>query len=133
MEIMQLVNQVLNGETDALKAYIELKRIEKELEFAINQVQPLAISEADKYPGKSFEMFGAFIEKKNAPARWDYSMVTAYQQQKAKLDYIQKIAQAGGGYDSETSEEIAAAAKVEGKSTITVKFAKNGNLSSSAD
>ena len=62
---IQLSQQVVSGDVDALKAYIQLKQAEKEIAEAIKVVQPLAIDEADKYSGKTFQAFGAIIEKKN--------------------------------------------------------------------
>ena len=121
MELLNLANQVVEGELNPLKVYIQLKQIESELEEAMKIVQPLAIDEADKYTGKSFQAFGAMIEKKNGASRWDYSNVSTFNYYKSKLEYVQKIAQAGGGF-TEEGEQIEPAVKVEGKSTISVKL-----------
>jgi hypothetical protein len=48
----------------------------------------------------------------------------AYSQAKERLKYIEKIAQAGGGYDNVTSEEIGKAVKIEGKQSIAIKILK---------
>lgn len=125
MEIIELALSVQAGDCDPLSAYVELKKIEAELEQAIKIVQPLAINEADKWKEKSFKAFGAIIEKKSAACRWDYSNVAAYNHAKAKLEYIQKIAQAGGGFDAETTEQVEAAIKIEGKATISIKLPKS--------
>ena len=45
----------------------------------------------------------------------------AYEDAKKKVSYIEKIAQAGGGVDTETGEEITAATKINGKTTIFIK------------
>lgn len=122
MSPTDLAEQAQRGDVDALKAFVELKLMLQELEQAMKVVQPLAIAEADKYHEKSFEFMGAIIEKRNAPCTWDYSGIEAWKSAKKKLAYVESIAKAGGGYDNETTEEIGAAFRVEGKSTIAVKF-----------
>jgi hypothetical protein len=120
----ELATKVVNGDVNPLKAYIELKNAQAELEAALKTVQPLAIDEADKYKEKSFKAFGAIIEKRNAPSTWDFSQVAAYQQAKQRLKYIEDVSKAGGGYDAETTEEITKAIRIEGKSSIAVKLVK---------
>lgn len=118
----QLASLSLDGEINPLEAYIEIKRLSNEISQAEAVVKDLAINEADKYPSKSFSAFGAQIEKRNGPSTWDYSSCAAHIQAKERLKYIEKIAQAGGGADANTGEEIGKAIKIEGKSTIAVKI-----------
>jgi len=125
MELLQLALSAKSGDCDPLSAYVELKKIEDELNQALKMVQPLAIDEAEKWKEKSFKYAGAIIEKKSAASRWDYSHIPAWQTAKSKLTYVEKIAQAGGGYDEETTEQIEKAVKIEGKSTIAVKLVKD--------
>lgn len=117
-----LIKAVKEGRCDPLSAYVDLKLIERHVKSSIDALQPYAVNEADKYPGKSFEAFGATIEKRSAPATWDYSTCLAHVQAKNRLKYIEKIAQAGGGADVESGEIIDRAFKVEGKETIAIKF-----------
>lgn len=124
MNYTEISDQVVNGEVNALKAYIELKQASAQLEAALKIVYPLAIDEAGKYSEKTFKAFGATIEKRNGPSQWDYSGVLAYQQAQERLKYIQKIAQAGGGFDAQTTEQIEKAVKIEGKTTIAISLSK---------
>lgn len=124
MNYAEISDQVVNGEINALKAFVELKMAAAELDSALKIIQPLAIDEASNYPEKSFKAFGAVIEKRNAASSWDYSGVTAYQQAKERLKYIEKVAQAGGGFDATTTEEIGKAVKIEGKATIAISLPK---------
>ena len=124
MELFDKVSKVKEGELNALTLYIELKQLEIQLSEAIKDVQPLAIDEALKYPEKSFVKDNAIIEKRSTPSTWDFSGVLAYEQAKKRLKYIEDIAKAGGGYDTETTEEIGNAVKIEGKQTISIKFNK---------
>lgn len=124
MEILSLALSAQNGECDPIQVYVALKEIEAELKKAIEITQPLAISEADKYPGRQIELAGATIEKKSAPARWDYKHIPAWIEAQKRVEYVQKIAQAGGGADPDSGEIIERAVKVEGKSTIAVTLKK---------
>jgi len=116
--------QAVLGNLNPLEVYIDLKAELIELEAAIKQVQDLAISEADKYAEKSFKYNGAIIEKRSSPAIWDYSECMAYHQAKERLKYIEKIAQAGGGADTDSGEVINRAIRIEGRAGIAVKFPK---------
>lgn len=73
-EIMELTHYAVSGETDPLKAYIELKKIGKNLSVALETLQPLALEEAHKY-GKSFEFHGAKVECKSAAGKWDFTEI----------------------------------------------------------
>lgn len=119
--LLELKDSVEQGNVNPLEAYVELKSIENTLKEVIATVQPLAITEADKYAEKSFKAFGAIIEKRSAPATYDMSHINAYLSAKEKVKYIETIAKAGGGIDPETGQEIEKAIKIEGKSTIAVK------------
>lgn len=124
MEILSLALSAQNGECDPIQAYIALKEIERELKQAIEITQPLAISEADKYPGKQIDLANATIEKKSAPARWEYKHIPAWQDAQKRIEWVQKIAQAGGGADPDSGEIIDRAVKIEGKATIAVTLKK---------
>jgi len=124
MQIEAKLSQLREGELNPLSLYIELKQLEGQLKLAMDEVQPLAIDEALKYPEKSFKFQNCIIEKRNTPSTWDYSNVQAYQQVKERLKYIEKVSQAGGGFDAETTEEIGKAIKIEGRQTISVKLGK---------
>jgi len=121
-DLKELVQNIKEGLTEALPAYIDLKKSLDELQEALSEIQPLAISEAQNYPEKSFKLNGAIVEKRSTPAQWDYSQCEAYIHAKNRLSYIQKIAQAGGGADTETGEVIDKAVKIEGKESIAIKF-----------
>lgn len=120
----EIANAVTSGEISPLKAYIELKEAEVDLKYALAIIQPLAIKEANNYPEKSFKYMGAIIEKRSSPSIWDYSQVAAYNQAKSRLEYIQMIAQAGGGADADSGEIIDKAIKINGKEIIAINLKK---------
>lgn len=121
-KILDIKDAVEQGTVNPLEAYVELKSIENTLKEVISTVQPLAITEAEKWKEKSFKAFGAVIEKRNAPATYEMSHINAYITAKEKVKYIETIAKAGGGIDPETGQEIEKAIRIEGKSTIAVKI-----------
>lgn len=122
LSFSEIAENVENGEVNALKEFISLKRQGNDLAEALKIIQPLAIDEAEKYPQKSFKAFGAIVEKKNAAGTWDYSVVSAWNAAKERLEWVQKMAQAGGSADAESGEIIEKAIKIEGKSTIAIKL-----------
>lgn len=119
----EIAEKAQSGTIDPLKAYVDLKMMEAELQQALKSVQPLAISEADKWAEKSFQYAGVIIEKRAAPATWDYSGVRAYAEAKERLSYVEQIAKAGGGMDS-SGNEIEKAVKIEGRASIAIKIPK---------
>lgn len=121
METNKLVEQVKGGEISPLKAYIELKRLEKATEIALAEVKDLAYAEASNWGEKSFKAFGAQIEVKNAASRWDYSGVPLVKSASERLKYLEKLAQIGG-VDEETGEVVSKANKIEGKATLSISL-----------
>jgi hypothetical protein len=116
----EMVNGVERGEMNPLSVYIDLKRLEEQLEAVKERVKPLMMEEVNKYPEKSFKAFGAIIEKKAGASRWDYSNVKEWLYAKQRLVDIEAIAKVGG-FD-ESGNEIQRAHKVQGKETIAVKL-----------
>jgi hypothetical protein len=119
-----LTAEVENGDRAALRTFIEFKRLEKELKAAMEIVQPLAVDEAQKFDGRSFEHFGAKIEVKNAASRWDYAGVTAVNHAQDRLKLYQQLAQnaamAGQEIYDGDGTVIQPAKKIEGATTIAV-------------
>jgi hypothetical protein len=119
-EIEILVEQVENGHIDPLAAYIELHKLIVEAEKAIDTIKQSAINEAGKYPEKSFEKCGVIVEKRNSPAKWDYSSCEIINIMQDNVKKLQKIAQ-NGGVDP-TTGELLQAKKIEGKPIIAIKL-----------
>ena len=59
--------EAMQGNTDPLLAYAELKAYKMELDQAIKDVEPAALDESEKY-GKSFELHGVKFEKSSKQA-----------------------------------------------------------------
>lgn len=84
-----ITEPVLSGEKDALPAYAELKEIEKHLKAAIEEIQPYALEESEKY-GKSFELNGYKFERRNGKANYSFKHIHQYQEAENFLKFIKQ-------------------------------------------
>ena len=69
---MEIIQEVIDGQANALEVYIELKRSEKEIKNALNKIKDLAIEEAEKHGEKVFDYHGVEITMKSGGGRWEY-------------------------------------------------------------
>ena len=73
-----IANNVIQGVTDPLIAYAELKELKREIDQAIKDVEPIALEESEKY-GKSFELHGIKFERRNGATRYDFKHIEEWQ------------------------------------------------------
>lgn len=118
----EIVDQVNEGNLNALEMFIAIKRECEAASAAMDALKQQAIDEAAKYGGKSFEAFGAKIERRNAPSRWNYKGISSIEDAEKKVKQLQTIAQVGG-VDPDTGE-VMKAVKIEGGETIAISFIK---------
>ena len=93
-EIAAMLMAVEDGNENPLRAYVELKRIEKVVEESLKQVFPEALTEASKYSEKTFSYGGAEITKKANPGRWDFKSCPRVEDVAAQLKEAQEQAKA---------------------------------------
>ena len=91
-EIAAMLMAVEDGNENPLRAYVELKRIEKVVEESLKQVFPDAMLEASKYPEKTFAFVGAEITKKANAGRWDFKSCPRVEDVAAQLKEAQEQA-----------------------------------------
>lgn len=91
-EIAAMLMAVEDGNENALKAYVELKRLEKVVEESLKQVFDEAMTEAYKYSEKTFSYGGAEITKKANPGRWDYKSCPRVEDVSSQLKEAQEQA-----------------------------------------
>jgi len=91
-EIAKLVEEVEQGEREALFAYANLKALEKETNSAINQIEHLAKEEAEQEPEKTFSRHGIEFEKHNGSRRFSYKDISIWQEKNKELKDIEKKA-----------------------------------------
>jgi len=89
LKLLKLIESVREGESDALKAYVELKNFEKLFKEVISECNKLAVEEAEKYGAKNFKAFGAEITLKNNAGRWDFKGIKEWELSKASLKEIE--------------------------------------------
>jgi len=68
-----LIEQIENGEIDALKFKIFLKHLEAVMDNIKEPLDRAAANEADKYGQRSFELLGAKVEMRELAVKYDYS------------------------------------------------------------
>ena len=79
-----ITNNVLQGMTDPLMAYAELKEYKRAIDEAIKQIEPIALEESEKY-GKSFELHGIKFERRNGATRYDFKHIEQWQMMHQEL------------------------------------------------
>lgn len=70
--INQCVSEVEAGMIDPLHLLIYLKTMQKICEGIEKKIKDSSLSEANKYPGKSFEFNGAYVSKEELGTKYDY-------------------------------------------------------------
>ncbi len=128
MNIQQIYNDAVDGEIDALTAYIQLDAIEKEAKRFKEQIQEMAVSEADKYGAKTFQFNGYEIQRRAAAGRWKFDHISDWQGKQFELKEIEekhkqafKMAEKGDTYITEGGEVVEPAQYTPGKETIALK------------
>jgi len=128
-QITSLVTEVEEGNVDALKAYIDLMRLNKVLEASLAQIKESAIKEAKNH-SKSFEFYGAKVEVKEGSARYDYKGVSQWVALSEKMKGVESAAKQRAlnpniiMADADTGEEILPAMVSYNKETIAITLPK---------
>jgi len=68
-----VIESVQGGEINPLTVLIQLKAMEKATERILKEIDKNIMSEADKYPGTTFEFMGNKITKAEHGTKYDYS------------------------------------------------------------
>jgi hypothetical protein len=126
-QIHELIEQVANGETDALKAYIELKGLSDTITQVMKEIKREAVIEADRYDGKTFQAFGATIEKRSGGGVWSFKHLPDWNdanQKKKDVEEMHKQAFkiTGDVIDPETGEIMQPAEFKPNADTIAIKI-----------
>lgn len=124
-ELHDINEQVLNGQLNALDAYVQLKRIDNLLKTILSAVKDEAIEEAAKYGQKTFEAFGAKIEQKSGGGTWNYKSLPWWDEYEKKKEAAQKAQKSSQVYLTivdEDGEIIEPAEFKPNANTISVKL-----------
>jgi hypothetical protein len=88
-QVNERVKNVLSGEDSALTQYIELKRIAKTLETALKDIQPDALSEAEKYGKGEFLKNGASVSVRATAGRWDFKQIMEWKKASEEIKRVE--------------------------------------------
>jgi hypothetical protein len=124
-----LIEQINEGHVNALEAHIKLKAMIKAIDAVIKATEEAVAEEAGKYPGKSFDLFGANVQMKEGSIGPNCEQDTVYCEIKAQLkdrEELLKLAfkQAGKAMitDPTTGEEIPVCEAKGTKGSIAITF-----------
>lgn len=117
---LELLEKVKNGDINPLQTYVELKQLQTEIDHVLKSIQDDALTEAEKYEGKSFKAFGAKIEVRNAASTYKFSSVIS--DYETRLKQLKDMSKSGSFADETTGELIEKAVKIEGKTTLAISF-----------
>lgn len=131
MNIQELVSKAQEGIEYPLIAYIELKRLEKQIKDGLEALKEEAVKEAENYESKEFKLNGAKITVKNAAGIWDFSRVKQVTTAEATLKKYKQLAKDAAKaseenlvLQDENGEIIQPAFYVEGQTTIAVSISE---------
>ena len=123
----EIAEQAIQGATDPLIAFAELKGYKMEIDEAIKLLEPVALDESEKY-GKSFELHGIKFERRNGATRYDFKHLDQWQQLNTALKSFEKnskhsltASKFGGNYIDEHGEEIPVPHVTFNKDSLIVK------------
>lgn len=124
-----LIEQINEGQVNALEAHIKLKAMIKAIDAVIKATEEVVSDEAGKHPGKSFDVFGANVQMKEGSVGPNCDTDPVYAQIKAQLkdrEELLKLAfkQAGKAMitDPTTGEEIPVCEPKATKGSIAITF-----------
>lgn len=69
-----LIQSVKDGEVNPLEILVMLRAFDKVSKRVLSEIDENYLKEADKYPEKKFELFGASIEKAEVGTSYDYTV-----------------------------------------------------------
>ena len=105
-QVTELINLTKEGFAAPLATYIELAKMHKHLTAAMDEIKHEAITQAANHGVNTFKMNGCTVTMVPGRSMYDFKGISAWKTAKAKLEYIETIAKAGGGVDPETGEVI---------------------------
>lgn len=123
-----LFSATSEGFIDPLSAFTMMHRLKSCIDLNMKAIQDQAVSEAEKYDGKTFQFKGYEITKKAAAGRWDFKHLEDWNQKKAEITEVEekhkiafKMAEKGDKYVTDDGEVIEPATYTPGAETISLK------------
>jgi len=130
--IKQLVQDVIDGNESALKAFAIIKKQSKQIDVCLKAVEKVALEEAQTYE-KNFELHGFEFEQRNGSRRFDFKGIAEWTAKKAELSAIEDRARAAySAYEQKLNtadqdgEVVELPVVTYSKASLIVKAVKDG-------
>lgn len=83
-----IVNEVKNGDESPLRVLVQLRAMEKASKAILEGIKEEILTEAEKYPGKDFELWGNKLSKEEVGTKYEYgaSGDTVYERLQTDFD-----------------------------------------------
>lgn len=91
MDISQLVQDVIDGNENALKAYGLLKDLSKQVSEALKEVEGAAIDEAQKFGEKTFNSMDWKFELRDGARRYNFKNIPQWVEMNKKMKDAEKL------------------------------------------
>ena len=125
--VADITTAVKDGLVNPLEAYVSLKKLEEIVKQDKSKIDEEALSEANKYPEKSFNFSDVEITKKNSAGRYDYSNIPEIVKKEKELKELKETYKAASKYDItdlNTGEILNAPIYKHGKEILSIKLNK---------
>ena len=118
----EIIQQVKDGHKNALEVFVELKRSEKEIKKALEQIKNLAYQEAFNNGERVFTDYGAEITMKSGGGSWDYKHLQWYKDAEKLKDRAKLSYKSNDTIVDSDGEIVEAAIYTENPDTISIKL-----------
>lgn len=71
MQVSKLLEDVIEGRVEAIRAYIDLNAYYKAIKVVLSEIKTHALEEAEKHP-KTFQLHGKQLTVKNGKRTWNF-------------------------------------------------------------
>lgn len=82
-----IVRSVKEGQENPLNVMLQIRAMEKAFEAIRNEIKDEVLTEADKYPGTTFQFRGVDLAKGDVKTEYDYSVCGDTEWERRKVDH----------------------------------------------
>ena len=128
-QVAKMTNDVLQGNTNPLDAFIFIKKMEEVLKQVKDNIKDVAIDEAARHGGKTFAFGDAKVTLKSSAGRWNYKHIQSIIDKAAELKELQELHKSAANNKGATIVDsdgviIEPAIYTDGKETISITIKK---------
>ena len=125
----KVINEVLDGNLVPVEAYVQLKAIDSACKQAIKGIEEEALNKSYDYSGKSFEVLGSTVTRKEGSLLLDYDVDPVYakakqmlKEREEQLKRAYEMDRRGDVYITSDGEQLPIVPPKKTKSTLAVTF-----------